>query len=247
MNARFLSLLIGGVGLSTIIAIGYVNLIAEPIAPQNPEILTHQELIEQAQKIAVRIRTEKTSGSGIIIDKTNYTYTIITNRHVVARGDKYHIQTPDNNIHIGTLIVVSQQEDLAILQFTSDFIYETATINYEPLPLGISLFAAGFPFNSERLQVTSGKLSLQAIKPLKKGYQIGYTNTIYQGMSGGAILNSVGEVVGVNGRSASPIIPDYQYQDTTYPSEKLQQQMRQLSWGIPIVKAIELSSTIENN
>jgi len=59
-------------------------------------------------------------------------------------------------------------------------------------------------------------------------------------MSGGAILNASGEVVGLNGRSANPIIPDYQYQDRTYPSQQQQKKMAGLSWGIPIAKAIRL-------
>ena len=65
-------------------------------------------------------------------------------------------------------------------------------------------------------------------------------------MSGGAILNEFGEVVGVNGRSAYPIIPNYQFQDGTYSNKQLQQQMMKLSWGIPIQRVIELLSTVEN-
>lgn len=91
------------------------------------------------------------------------------------------------------------------------------------------------------MQITAGKLLLQMSKPLQQGYQLGYSNTIDRGMSGGAIFNSLGEVVGVNGKSANPVIADYQYQDSTYPSQQLKQQMIQLSWGIPITKAIELS------
>lgn len=59
-------------------------------------------------------------------------------------------------------------------------------------------------------------------------------------MSGGAIFNNLGEVVGISGRSANPIIADYQYQDLTYPTQQLQHQMIQLSWGIPISKAMAL-------
>ena len=215
--------------------------------PQKIVVSPQQQAVEKAKNIVVQIKVSNTSGSGIIIEKTNNIYKIITNRHVIDRGDKYQIQTLDNHIHKGSLVAVSQQDDLAILKFTSDRIYPTAAINTAPLDLSHSLFAVGFPFNSDRLQVTSGKLLLETIKPLKQGYQLGYTNNIRQGMSGGAILNSAGEVVGVNGRSANPIILDYQFQDGTHPNEELQQQMMALSWGIPIQKAIELLSTVENN
>ncbi len=195
---------------------------------------------QQAKDTTVRIKVKLTFGSGITIRKTNNTYTVITNRHLVDRGEEYYIQTSDNQIYLGTLVTVSSQADLAILEFTSDRSYSVATISTAPIQLFDSLFAAGFPFNSDRLQVTSGKLLLQMSKPLKQGYQLGYSNAIYQGMSGGGIFNSLGEVVGINGRSANPVIADYQYQDSTYPSQQLKQQMIQLSWGIPITKAMEL-------
>ena len=133
---------------------------------------------------------------------------------------------------------------MAILKFTSDRIYPVAKINPAPLKLYNSLFAAGFPYNSDRLEVTLGKLLLQTKKPLKQGYQLGYSNNIQKGMSGGAIFNNLGEVVGVNGRSANPILPDYQYQDLSYPTKQLQQKMTQLSWGIPISKAMELINNL---
>lgn len=195
---------------------------------------------QNAVSTVVQIKTKQTFGSGIIIQKNNNIYTIVTNRHVVKNQQDSQIKTPDNYVYHGILGMVSNQDDLAILKFTSDRLYSVAKMNTAPLEIDDSLIAAGFPFNSNQLQITAGKLSLQTIKPLQQGYQLGYSNKIEKGMSGGAIFNSLGEVVGVNGRSANPIIPDYQYQDTTYPSEQLQQRMVQLSWGIPIVNAIKL-------
>ena len=240
MNDYRLLLLISCICLFVNISQYSVERIHKPIASQNTESLINQKLLQQARAIAVKVKANKTSGSGIIIQKNNNIYTIITNRHVVNHGDKYQIKTVDAHTHTGELVTISPQDDLAVLKFTSDRIYPIATINNAPLQIHDSLLAAGFPFNSDLLQITSGKLLLQMIKPLEQGYQLGYSNTIHKGMSGGAIFNSWGEVVGVNGRSANPIIPDYQYQDETYPSEQLQQQMVQLSWGIPINKAIQL-------
>lgn len=237
---HFLALLLC-LGVSTASATVYcLNYIFSLRNIQTTPALANQLAIEQAKSIVVRIKDKKTSGSGILIEKSTDIYTIITNHHVVDHENKYQIQTPDNNIYKGILVAVSQEDDLAILQFTSNRSYATATVNTAPLKAHESLFAAGFPYNSDRLQVTSGKLSLRATKPLKQGYQLGYTNIIQNGMSGGAIFNSRGEVVGINGRSTNPIVPDYQYQDKTYPSEHLQQQMMQLSWGIPIGKAVDL-------
>ena len=54
-------------------------------------------------------------------------------------------------------------------------------------------------------------------------------------MSGGALLNSKGEVVAVNGMHAYPLIGrPYIYEDGTTPKEKLINEMVHYSWGIPI-------------
>lgn len=239
INYRFL-LLISCLGLLVSTPQYFVNKIHQPIASGIEKSEINQKLLEQIKAIAVKITVNKSSGSGIIIQKSNNIYTVVTNRHVVDRGHIYQIKTVDDRVYPGNLAIISHQNDLAILEFKSDRSYSVATINIAPLQLQESLFAAGFPFNSDRLQITPGKLFIKTNKPLKQGYQLGYSNTIYKGMSGGAIFNSSGEVVGVNGRSANPIIADYQYQDTTYPSQQLQQQMMQLSWGIPIGKVMEL-------
>jgi S1-C subfamily serine protease len=226
-----------------IITLFYKSVVLIPNTFENPEILSANQNLHLPNKIqenVVKIVVAQTFGSGIIIQKNNNIYSVVTNRHVVDYGDRYDIRTADNQIHSAKLIVISRQNDLAILQFASDRLYSVATINTEPLQLHKPLLAAGFPFHSDCLQITSGRLLQQTKKPLKQGYQLGYSNNIPQGMSGGAIFNYFGEVVGVNGRSANPIIPNYQYQDETYPSKQIQQQMMQLSWGIPIIKAVEL-------
>ncbi|MHC5729382.1 MAG: S1 family peptidase, partial [Nostoc sp.] len=69
----------------------------------------------------------------------------------------------------------------------------------------------------------------------KEGYQIGYNSNIEQGMSGGAILNIKGRLIGINGRGAYPILnTGYVYPDGSRPTESEIKRMRSLSWGIPI-------------
>ncbi len=131
----------------------------------------NQEIIEEATNITVKIKLNDSSGSGILINKKQNIYTIITNRHVISRGKKYYIQTHDNYWHQSKLVTVSQKYDLAILEFTSQRNYTIATINNSSLQLGDNLWAIGFPFNSNELQISSGKLILQTEQPLKHGYQ----------------------------------------------------------------------------
>ena len=94
---------------------------------------------------------------------------------------------------------------------------------------------AGFPSESDTLSFTTGEISLLSEKPLKGGYEIGFSNEIPQGMSGGPLLNNKGKLIGVNGLGNFAILNDaYTFQDGTRPSEEQFQAMRRASWAVPI-------------
>lgn len=92
-----------------------------------------------------------------------------------------------------------------------------------------------YPQKEVKFHSTIGKVTFVLNKPLLQGYQLGYTNPVTDGMSGGAILNEKGELVGINGLRAYPILGDpYIYQDHSTPSESMQKLMEKSSWGISI-------------
>ncbi|BAY25255.1 putative trypsin-like serine protease [Calothrix sp. NIES-2100] len=215
-----------------------VNLFAS--IPQIPELSTTQ-LNEIAKSITVKVFAGETSGSGILIHRQGRVYTVLTNEHVLTPGDgkQYRIQTPDGQIYPAALSRVGEfdSNDLGLLQFTSrGEIYAIASFNSSSqLCPGDAAFASGFPFGSPGFVFTTGQVSLILPQAFAGGYQIGYTNDIRKGMSGGPVLNSQGQLVGINGQHAYPLWGNpYVFEDGSVPNEVQYQQMIQLSWAVPV-------------
>jgi S1-C subfamily serine protease len=187
----------------------------------NQSVLAAGEIsTESIQKtaFAITVKTivgsgdDSTSGSGILIAKSGNIYTVVTNAHVIG-DEKYsfQIKTFDGKTHYAELKSIksdrSGQKDLALLQFQ-------ATEKYTPASLGDSkqvtpnqpVFASGFADNEAELTFNSGKIGQISQKPLMGGYQIGFTNSTKQGMSGGALLNDRGKVIGILGMGAAAIL-----------------------------------------
>ena len=82
---------------------------------------------------------------------------------------------------------------------------------------------------------TEGEVSLIPNQALEEGYQLGYTNLIQSGMSGGPIINRDGDIVGFNGRHGNPLFGDpFVYADGSKPTDADRQKMVGLSWGLPV-------------
>jgi tetratricopeptide (TPR) repeat protein len=198
------------------------------------------EVIRQlAQAITVKVLSNSKGGSGVLISKQGQTYTVLTNAHVISNKGSSRIQTPDDKIYTATVISKGDSlkgNDLAILQFQSQENYQiVALASTSNVSENQEVFAAGFPDDSQKVVISNGKISLLSTQPLVGGYQIGYTNEVRQGMSGGALLNQSGELIGINGLTNNAILTDaYAYQDGTKPSVQKLQQLRQLSFAVPI-------------
>jgi serine protease Do len=222
-----------------------------------------------ASEISVRILGSDFLGSGFILQQQDREYLVITNQHVLRAGElPYRVQTPDGKLYEARVLSNSDltQYDLAVLQFKTEAVYQTATLgNSSELKVGEAIFAAGFPHDDNLktpaqssdssslagFTLKQGRITIFLNKALEEGYQIGYTNDVKKGMSGGALLNSKGEVVGVNGKHAFPLweAPDF-YQDGSQPCAPLQDLITRSSLAIPIEKVIDLTpqlTTIETS
>jgi S1-C subfamily serine protease len=201
-----------------------------------------KELITQktASAITVKVNVDSSSGSGILIAQEGNAYTVVTNAHVISRGDNYQITTVDGKTHQATLKKNNQsnKDDLALLQFQADEKYTLASLgDAKQLTPNQSVYAVGFADNEAQLTFTSGKIEQISQKPLVGGYQIGFTNTTKQGMSGGALLNEEGKVIGILGLGAGAILDNaYLYADNSRPDAQMLEQLRANSFAVPVTQ-----------
>ena len=202
----------------------------------NPQL---QTLISQ---VTVKIITDKNRGSGTILGKQRNKYLVITNAHVVMGNHRVTLQTIDKQTYSAQIIPNPNLEkfDLALIEFSSVQNYCTRTVTSIIPEINTNIMAAGYTSQSPDILYRPGKVEQIPDKPLKDGYQIGYTSDIIQGMSGGPILNNRGEIVGINGKTAYPIFNSgLIYADGNKPSAAEIAKMRTVSWGIPVFRFLQ--------
>jgi tetratricopeptide (TPR) repeat protein/S1-C subfamily serine protease len=197
-----------------------------------------------ARQITVRILVGDRFSSGTIIAKRGNRYTILTNAHVTSKGNSYRITTPDGKTYPAQCAqplkqggcTASQSNDLALLEFTANQTYTVPTWgDSRSLTPGETIYSAGFPFDRRDLKTNIGKMDIQTNKPLQGGYQIGFNLVTEPGMSGGSLLNSQGQLIGIIGFSSYPILNEgYQYQDGSQPAASEIAQWRKSSFAIPM-------------
>ena len=177
------------------------------------------------KKSDLESRREFNPGSGVIVARTGRIYYVLTALHVVRTRDViYGIRTSDGEVHsvddvdthsniipfgteLETLPTTIQGYDLAIVKFESDRTYAAIPIGESSaLKPGDKLFVSGYPdpnhtASQRQHQLSEGTLTQILSSPSPDGgYSLLYTNPTKRGMSGGAVLNENGELIGIHGR-----------------------------------------------
>ncbi len=207
-----------------------------------------QVLKRHARNITVKVMSDNNWGSGILIQRKGQIYTVLTNEHVLWIGDRYTIQTSDGKQYTAKREAATAfgKNDLGLLRFTSENKdYPIATLGCSlRLTKGTPVYASGFPLplneqSTKGFKFTKGSISMISAKAFEGGYQVGYSNDIEKGMSGGPVLNAKGEVVAVNGMHQEPLWGDpYIFQDGTKPKSALFETLSHSSWAIPVETAV---------
>jgi hypothetical protein len=200
-----------GVSLLQPVAIGVVGCIllgSSAGVVKAQQTLNTESIARIAQAITVRIEGA-TQGSGVLVKREGNRYTVLTAWHVVSGqrpGEELAIYTPDGRSHSlepGSIKRVGQV-DLGLLTFSSANSYQIARIgDAQSVSSGSSIFVAGFPLPTSSVpsrffRFRDGLLEANALAPVPNGYQLLYSNQTHPGMSGGAVLNRQGELVGIH-------------------------------------------------
>lgn len=227
----------------------------EVLPHQQPSQLDLEQLWTLARSITVKVYSGTNQGSGVLIQRQGQIYTVLTNKHVLNAGNPYRVETPDGQVYFANLSssIRFGEKDLALLQFRSpQTTYTVASVSrFTAMQVGDEIFAAGFPFAvepsllMENFVFTTGQISLVLEQALVGGYQVGYTNEIQKGMSGGPILNRKGELVGINGMHKYPLWGDpYIFEDGSKPDRFLRTIMVHSSLGIPSKMFAQLTTPL---
>lgn len=141
----------------------------------------------------------KNSGSGVIIDGNG---TIVTNYHVVKDALEIKVTLNDRKEYLGKLVGHDVQTDLAILEIEASQLPYLPIGNSDALHVGEWILAIGNPFQLQS-SVTAGVVSAKArsINLLEDHGIEAFIQTdaaVNSGNSGGALINTRGELVGIN-------------------------------------------------
>jgi tetratricopeptide (TPR) repeat protein len=165
----------------------------------------HNEAINQiAKNITVRIFSDDSKGSGVLIQKKGNEYIVLTAKHIFKKPNTtYNIITNDGRSHeisTGSLRGADKNIDLAIIRFRSDNNYPVAKLgDSQRLTAETDIYLAGFVGQLSTYSFRLGKVSANALNTSEdEGGLIIYSNRGRRGMSGGPILNQSGELVAIH-------------------------------------------------
>ncbi|MBI2967346.1 MAG: Do family serine endopeptidase [Bacteroidetes bacterium] len=145
------------------------------------------------------------AGSGVIISEDGY---IVTNNHVIDKAEEVEVALNDKRTYKAKFIGVDKTTDLALLKIDEKDLPYIMYGNSDEVKVGEWVLAVGNPFNLAST-VTAGIVSAKGrdINIIPDQFKIeSFIQTdaaVNPGNSGGALVNSAGELIGINTAIAS--------------------------------------------
>jgi serine peptidase DegS len=178
-------------------AVSYADAV-EVSAPAVANVYTRR-LVQSgpAQDAGERYRLNISLGSAVVIDPAGY---LVTNYHVVADADEIRVQLADGRIAGPEVVGVDAETDLALLKVDLGPLPAVPLGSSQNVRIGDVVLAIGNPYGLAKT-VTQGIVSATGRGQLELTTYENFIQTdaaINDGNSGGALVNTLGELVGIN-------------------------------------------------
>jgi serine protease Do len=151
---------------------------------------------------------QRASGSGVIISEDGY---IVTNNHVIDEANEIKVTLNNKKSYVAKIVGTDPSSDLAVLKIDAKALPFMLYGNSDNVQVGQWVLAIGYPLNLETT-VTAGIISAKgrnlglnqqkSATPIESFLQT--DAAVNQGNSGGALVNTNGELIGINSAIASP-------------------------------------------
>lgn len=195
--------------IQPVMLVGTVHVLLCAVTQQPAAAQSAEAVAKVAQAITVRLKGA-TQGSGVLLEREGNRYTVLTAWHVVSDqkpGEELDIYTSDGQRHPTEKGSIKRlgDVDMAVMNFSSPNSYELAKVGeVMVLSMGSQIYVSGFPLPSSAvptrlLRFKSGLVEAIATVNIPSGYQLLYSNPTLPGMSGGAVLNAEGQLIGIHG------------------------------------------------
>lgn len=173
------------------------NAVNAVVHVKNVSISTGQMTIQDLFSGRSPKRAQMGTGSGVIINANGY---IITNNHVINNSDELSVTLNNNKTYKAEIVGSDPKTDIALLKIEPDEDLPYVTFaDSDQAKIGEWVLAVGNPFNLTST-VTAGIISAKA-RDLSGTSSQSFIQTdaaVNPGNSGGALVNTKGELVGIN-------------------------------------------------
>ncbi len=180
------------------------SLIAEAVKPSVVHIVARsndRRLNEQMRQMfgeRAPARPRSGTGSGVIIDDEGH---IVTNNHVIADAEKITVSLHDGRKFTAKVVGTDSKTDIAVIQIKADRLYPARFGDSDNMKVGYLVLAIGSPFRLDHT-VSHGILSAvdrhDVIDDIEYNGFLQTDAPINPGNSGGPLINTRGEIVGIN-------------------------------------------------
>ena len=167
-------------------------LVPTVVAQARSEEQTSIDVYRKVSPAVVTLSTDRGSGSGSIVSPDGL---VLTNNHVVrgVRGGRVSVSMSSGKRYTGQVIATDPTNDLALVRLnTSDRFPAVPLSSAENIQVGQRVFAIGSPFG------LSGTLTTGILSRIGRNGDLQTDAALNPGNSGGPLLNSRGELIGVN-------------------------------------------------